>query len=420
MKPHSRQKYLSLSWLIFILLIALMPSFYLHHRVNGFLVMLVIIFGFIQFVLNPVSPKKMGLILLMPALFIVLLIGQLYTDNLKTGWTLVERSLSILLLPFATYGTRKFTEKQQRWMMLVFLSSALASSIFCLGAQTKVALEAGTIYTTEKSTHFLYNIFMHHRLSSPLGLHAVYFSSFIALINIYLFTKLFSIPKKTLKKVAIICLFIFFTIMIYLLKSAIISFGFSLTIVIVTLYHIQKVNNRISKFGLVGLVLVTIGYGFIAVQSKMEFINFNYTMTDQHMGMLAIRLSIWENAMTVIQSHWLLGVGTGDADSALLNQYVKSGFTIGSKYDYNCHNMYLQYWLGNGILGLGLFVTYFVMLFNKAIKHKNFVFLGFLIVFALFSFTESTMRVQKGMVFFMVFSSLFYWSPLLWTKKLSE
>ena len=158
----------------------------------------------------------------------------------------------------------------------------------------------------------------------------------------------------------------------------------------------------------------------IWIQSKMEFINFNYAMTDQHMGMLAIRLSIWENAMAVIQSHWLLGVGTGDADSALLNQYVKSGFTIGSKYDYNCHNMYLQYWLGNGILGLGLFVTYFVMLFKKAIKHKNFVFLGFLIVFALFSFTESTMRVQKGMVFFMVFSSLFYWSPLLWTKKLSE
>ena len=409
--------YRSFTWLIFVLLLALMPSFYLHHRINGFIAMLIIIIGVVQFVMRPITPTKMGFIMLMPALFITLLMGQFYTTDLKTGWTLVERSLSILLIPFAMYGTRLFSTKQQHWLILSFIISALIASIYCLLIQTQLALNLGTIYTSEKSTHFLYNIFMHHKLSSPLGLHAVYFSSFIAFINIYLYNTLFVKELKLFQKTLSVLLMLFFTVMIFLLKSAIISFGFSLVIILITFVHLKKVKNILPKIGLVSVVLITMIYAFFAVQSKMEFIDFDYEMSDQHMGMLAIRLSIWENALTVIKSNLIFGVGTGDADLALLNQFKAAGFTIGVENDYNCHNMYLQYYLGNGLVGVTLFLAYLALLFKKALRHKNMVFIGFLIVFVLFSFTESTLRVQKGMVFFMVLSSLFYWSPNIWKNK---
>ena len=356
----------------------------------------------------------MGFILMMPALFIVLILGQLYTDNLQNGWTLVERSLSVVLIPFALSRTQQFSEVQVRRLMDTFIVSAFLAALYCLGAQAYLAFKTGSIYVNEQSTHFLYNMFMHHRLSEPLGLHAIYFSAFIAFAGIYVFNTLFSPSIRQLKKKVNMMLFLFFVVMIFLLKSAIISFGFSLAIVVIILFKIKSISTKRIKIGMLAVICCVCVYAFFAVRTKLEFVNLNYEMDDLHMGMLAIRLSIWENALAIIESNWFLGVGTGDADGMLLNQYKTSGFTIGWQNDYNCHNMYLQYWLGNGMLALGLFIGYLILLLKKALKFKNYVFMGFLIIFALFSFTESTMRVQKGMVFFMVMSSLFYWSPNLW------
>jgi O-antigen ligase len=404
-----------MTWLLFALLVALMPSFYLHYRLNGFIVMLVIAIGIIQFIMKPAKIKDFAIIGLMPVLFLTLIFGQLHTENIQTGWTLIERSLSVLLLPFALFGTRAFAVKQQNWLMTIFTISALLASLYCLVFQTALAFELGSVFTTEKSTHFTFNIFMHHRLSAPLGLHAVYFSAYIAMVNIYLFNQLFKLKIGNGRLLLSIIQILFFSVMIFLLKSAIISFAFSAAIILITIMQLKTVRHKYGKLGLISLIFVTVIFAFFGVQTKIELVNFNYDMTDKHMGMLAIRLSIWENAMQVIQSNWLFGVGTGDADEALMNQYLLSKFEIGSANDYNCHNMYLQYWLGNGVLAVGLFITYLGLLFKKAIQHKNMVFIGFLIVFILFSFTESTMRVQKGMVFFMVFSSLFYWSPTIWS-----
>lgn len=388
----------------------------MHYRVNGFITMLIIIFGIIQYIIKPLAPKKIGFILLMPALFILLLLGQLYTENLKVGWTLIERSLSILLIPFALISVSKLSLVQEKILIVTFIGIGLISSIYCISHQFFESYQAGSIYTNSETHHFLYNRFMHHRLSAPIKLHAVYFSLYIAMAITYIFHKILFRNLKLKLRFGLVILLVFFSIMIFLLKSAIISFALCLVLIII-LWQKLKGENGFYKILFLGLSTILIILAFFAVKSKMEFINLSYDMTDPHMGMLAIRLSIWENAMAIVQSYWLLGVGTGDADSALLSQYYQNGFIIGYENDYNCHNMYLQYWIGNGIIGVGLFITYLSLLLRKAIKYKNVVFIGFLIIFALFSFTESTIRVQKGMVFFMVFSSLFYWKPTLWSNN---
>jgi hypothetical protein len=82
--------------------------------------------------------------------------------------------------------------------------------------------------------------------------------------------------------------------------------------------------------------------------------------------------------------------------------------------------MYLQYWMSNGLLAIGFFLIGFFVLFRKALQNKNVIFLSFVVLFALFSLTESTMRTQKGMLFFVFFAALFYWVPQFMSKQVNE
>ncbi|MFK8037971.1 MAG: O-antigen ligase family protein [Crocinitomicaceae bacterium] len=377
--------------------------------------MLIIIAGVLKYAFQPVAITKIGFVLLMPVLFIILILGQLYTDNLTLGWTLIERSLSILLVPIALISFSKITIKQEKVLIWTLVTSGFVASLYCIGFQINESIAAGSIYTKQNTTHFLFNRFMHHRLSAPLQLHAIYMSLYIAFITAFLFDLLLSAKMKVLKKTGLVVLILFFGVVIFLLKSAIIAFSLALVLIYIlwTRLRSEKIVFKLIFYTLsLGVLLIA----FYFVKSKIEFINLDYVMSDPKMGMLAIRLSIWENALNVIGSNWFFGVGTGDADLALLNEYAKSGFSIGYEKDFNCHNMYLQYWLGNGIIALVIFISYFILLFKKAMNHKNAVFVGFLILFACFSFTESTMRVQKGMVFFIIFSTLFYFNPSLWNN----
>jgi len=420
MKSSSIFQYLNFNNVLFVLFLALMPSFFLHHRINGFITMLIIIVGLIQFTVGFKSVEWKGFILLMPILFLILVFGQFYSNDVKTGWTLVERSLSLLLIPFALSHSSQLTVNNQKMMIHFFVVIGFFASLYCLSNQGFQAAQAGSIYASEESTHFLFNRFMHHRLSAPLKMHAVYFSLFIAFLAIFILHILLDFSQSRINKAGLTALFVFFGLMLILLKSAIIVIGFS----IVVLYFLFKKGATVSDFKhkivFSGLAVTVVILAIYAIVSKVEFINLNYHMADLHMGMVAIRLSIWENALSIIGSNWFFGVGTGDADLALRNQFLNSGFTIGYKNDYNCHNMYLQYWLGNGILAAAAFIIYLILLLKKAFKYQNKVFIGFVILFAVFSITESTMRVQKGLVFFMVISSLFYWNPNLWSNQPAE
>ena len=118
-----------------------------------------------------------------------------------------------------------------------------------------------------------------------------------------------------------------------------------------------------------------------------------------------------------IKEEPLLGHGTGDGDIQLISTYEKMRFTIGATDRYNAHNMYLQYWLTNGFITAFIFIGILQLLFRSAIRNKNWVFFSFVLLFAAFSVTESTMLRQNGIVFFLVISSLFYWSPKLWDES---
>lgn len=400
-----------------VLLIALMVSFFMYFRINGFFVMLIIIYAFFKVVLKGMSIQWYKGLFFFPAIFILLILGQIYTADLEKGWTLVGRNLSFLLLPIACLSILDLSEKKLKYLINAFILGAAAAGIFCLGVVSINAIENGTIYTIPNNKHFLYNTFMHHKLTSPLGLHAVYFALFVAFSNLVLFYRMLFrqlVNKKTW--ILHVSGYIFFCILLFLLKSANNVAGFAICSMLLLIFRLNsgQMKSLQSKIAALLLMFVIGALGFSVVQTKLESFSFKHEMSNEQMTPIGIRMSIWECSMEVINEHPILGTGTGDGQDELAEVYERSGFTLGAKNNFNSHNMYLEYWLSNGLPVLSLFVFGLILLMRRALLNKNYLFISFLILFALFSLTESTLRTQKGIVFFVFFSSVFYWKPSLW------
>ncbi|MBO2008297.1 O-antigen ligase family protein [Hymenobacter negativus] len=69
---------------------------------------------------------------------------------------------------------------------------------------------------------------------------------------------------------------------------------------------------------------------------------------------LARRLAAMETAGSVIQEHWLVGVGPADTHAALMRQYEWHDFGLKMANRIEVHNQYLEALLGGGLIGLGL------------------------------------------------------------------
>lgn len=71
----------------------------------------------------------------------------------------------------------------------------------------------------------------------------------------------------------------------------------------------------------------------------------------------------------------------------------------------SAHNQYLEEFMNYGLFGLWLPI-FLVLIFLKSIKYK--LFMSFMILITLVSFFENTLSLQRGVLFFVFFLSMFY------------
>lgn len=390
-----------------ILLTAVLISFFLPVRWNGFFVMLLIILGFVGLCIHSIKWRKILPLLPFTGLFIWMLIGLSYSDDWSRGWTLIERNLALLLVPFAVSGLRPVSAKKWNQFLLVFTVSGLTAALICIGIATYTSLEQGSIYTIPGNTHFLYNRFMHHQLTDPIGMHAVYFSLYLAFSGCWMLNQWL---KKTKYRPLYLVGILFVAFLLYLMKSATISFGFGiLTVLMIWKHYRHYLSGSLRLKGMVYGISLLMAVGItVAVKNKLEHFSFQYDIQNENMSALAIRLSLWECGTAAFVDEPVFGTGTGDGQAALRAIYAEKGFTIGTKNDFNVHQMFLEYGISHGFIAVLLFLTIFWNNWRCAWKNDNQVWFAMTSLFFLFSLTESTMRTQKGLLFFVLFTSLFF------------
>ena len=230
-----------------------------------------------------------------------------------------------------------------------------------------------------------------------------------------LFYRVYSLPQNSIRKFRIINILfiIYFSIFVLLLssKAGIIS------LLIVFLSHVgylvykKKYVASISILLIYTLTLWGTSEYFSVTTSRLSTAQQAISSDDQDKSSTestAERILIWESALSIIKENILFGVGTGDADDALIKTYKTNQYSGVLESRLNAHNQYLQTFIAIGIIGFFVLIGILFIPLYKAINRRNilYVFLLSLVTFNLLF--ESMFERQAGVVFYAFFNGIFF------------
>jgi O-antigen ligase len=376
-----------------------------------------------QFKLNRISLLFLVLFMLYPLSFLLHLSDY---QNTSSGLSEIEKKLSYLLFPILFASVAALDSKKIILIFKVFVGAVLISTVFAISMGLYSTLASGSLYYYDPNKQVVFNNFMYHRLGSYVGLHAVYLAEYVLFslaITVHYGVQHFK--KWTLKKrVLYFVLISYFLLIIFLLKSAAILIILLASILVFFIYYLAKYSSSVSLRAKVILPIIaifliaTLGMrAYKKIGFKANY--FTYDLAEPGGGnwnAINLRLAKWDATLIAIKNNWLLGVGPGNTEHIMDKTYKNIGFDYALQLHYNPHNQFLHTFLALGIFGISTLCMLIASLLVSSFRKKDVVFIIFLVSLALFSVSESTLAVNKGIVFFTLFGTIFSYLP----KKLSD
>ncbi len=330
-------------------------------------------------------------------LYLLHVIGLLYTSNVVTGGFDLEKKLSLIVFPLFL-GRISLTRTQVHYVIFAFVFS-------CFAMLTYLFAVAGIkLYLLNTNKYFLIS-----RLTGPVGIHRVYFSMYLVFAIV---ASIYLIKNEFYKyRYFLILVILLFSIGIFLM-SARMCFLIYLILVARYLYYYFFVEKKIWLGILVVAIAATSIGTIITNKTMMEKLTQIYKGLDtgnskRNTSSANLRVIKWGAAIEVFKNNWSLGTGTGDGNDELVKEYYRRNFYWGIKDKYNAHNQYFEIALALGVVGLLVWILNLVVPFYWSIKAKKYLYAEFILIFALCCLTESMLNAQKGVVFYAFFNSLF-------------
>ncbi|MEZ4776732.1 MAG: O-antigen ligase family protein [Bacteroidia bacterium] len=350
--------------------------------------------------------RKVPFLWLFTGFYAIHLFGLLYTVNPEPAWKSLIVKLPLLFFPLVTITVKKLTRQEFALVLRAFISASIIAGLVCVGS----ALYEN--YTTGRAIPDPY-FFTYFQFSGYIFLHPTYFSLFLNLAILALGWLWFDRRKHgepeyavriSLQMVGLFCLVV--------MLSARMQIFILLAIgLILLLYIFYQRGKLLSGLGLTfAVAAITFGVIYASPGNQARFKDLfssgeSYTGKIEHSGK-AVRVFIWDKAFGLIEDNPWLGVGTGDALDELAESYRDGGFSYGYQSRLNAHNQYLETAVALGLVGMIYLVICFVFSAGLAIQRKNYLYLGFVILFAASCLTESMLSRQLGVNFYACFNAL--------------
>ncbi|CAN5813300.1 hypothetical protein BH24BAC1_BH24BAC1_27550 [soil metagenome] len=353
-----------------------------------------------KFWANRLAVAKSGIVFLY-------LFGLIYTTQMREGTFMVEKSLSLFLLPLVLTGS-SFTRRTLDLVLLSFVGACFVATVVSYITVYFNYLQYNDVYLTFAQGHFRDNF------ASYLRLHPTYFTLYLSFSILVLFhfllTKGRSVPLFY-KGLMVLLLFYFGGTAILLSARMPLATLFFLLLTFGLGLLFQK-----RKFLLLGAMVTTLaGALYLAVTHPLlnkrfrEVSETSFTPpTGERFNSTNLRVGILRCGIEGLEQAWLFGFGTGDPQLFLNQCYREKGYSpILYEDSLNVHNAYLQAWLTIGLAGFMWLLVILVVPGVLAYRYGYYLFLAFLLLIGLTCLTESLLNAQKGVVFFSFFYSLF-------------
>lgn len=344
--------------------------------------------------INNLKSRK-GLILLISTYFIYL-IGLIYTENISFGMREIEYKLSLLIMPIIIGATPSLHKERMNKLLATFVLSCFLSAITCL-AVTLIENNFAYIPTYSELSIFL----------SPN--YFVLYIDFCIILLITSINQKLTLTKKTIH----LFLLLFFIAFNILLSS---KMGIIIMLVILVYYCFNSLKQYSPLLPVAVILAGVIGFSILVNTNKgirTRFTNLQKALSSENIDKNStesskVRLLIWEQAVNIIKTEPLLGVGTGDSKDSLLKKYEEAEISHAIEKKYNTHNQYLEWLITLGIAGFLILEGSIIFVLIQAIKKKNSILVWFIIINSLAFLTESTLETQAGLIFFSLFFVLLF------------
>ncbi len=239
--------------------------------------------------------------------------------------------------------------------------------------------------------------------------HRNQFSQFLVLVVPLLFA---SFKGGKPKKIFLLILVAFIYLTAILLKNrTVLIVLFGIYPMLLFFFAIRKKSRKIKGIILISF-LVLAGTSFIVLKSTNLDPNSRIgNLLETNFGSGNERIRIWKNSIELAKEHPIIGYGTGDWKAEILRTPLR--FTQAEKgevFYQRAHNDFIQLLVEQGLLGLLLFVIFFVLALirilkstvDSKVKHASLAgVLGFMVI-AFFSFPLEKVELLVLLFLFLI------------------
>lgn len=352
----------------------------------------------LRLMLNPTN-------LILSSVFLVGIIGMLWSQDKAQAGKDLQRQLSIILFPLLLSASGLDLVAYRKRLFLVF-------GLTCAATVLYLYIEAFRIifYNKLSLSSLFSSFFINHNFSEPVGIHATYLSMYIAITMVAFLYYLLDEKNNTAR-------------IIYLLLIAVLLAGLmqlaSRAVLIATMFIITITFPFFLSKGVKRLWFIVAGVCFslfvIFVITKVSSYQKRYvaelkedlTQTSVNNEIIEPRVVRWKYAWQLAGSAPLIGHGSGSEKRLLKEVYFKNKLYLSYTLELNTHNQYLSLLLKTGLLGLLVLLFTLSTGFYTAWSNRDIIFMAFMILVSVVSFSENLLDVNKGIFFYSFFFSLF-------------
>ncbi len=344
--------------------------------------------------------KQNRILQFLPAIYLLYVIGLIWTENFKYAGLDLQIKAGFLLLPLFI-GTLDLSGKEFRKTTYFFIIGCALACLLLLANAFVSFVETGN------HTAFFYISY------SSILMHPTYISMYLTMAILFLLQRMYDTTKEQHLKYYSAGILFFFVQLFQLSARTSLAVAV-LTFLLAAFFYLRKREILpIKKWYFISILLFSTLSYFALQGFNNRFNQVSNAMTSTpaiqvqpEYNSTTGRMEIWKESMEILQDNWLIGTGTGDVKDELMKTYEKHQFHYALDKKLNAHNQFLQVWLTLGIVGLMLLIWSLALPIYRLKSQGQPLFALFAIVIILNSMTESILEVQKGVLFFVFFYSL--------------
>jgi len=350
-----------------------------------------------------ISAKNRRNTLLFAGLYLLYLIGLLYTTDFAYAGFDLEVKLSLLIFPlvFSTADVGFLDPRHIRILMLVYIAGCAVGSLLLLGHAFTLWREGvtGAFYYMKLGWYF----------------HPTYFAMYLNFAMAFMVLELlkrFRTLSVCFKSIYYLLLAYFF-VLIFLLSSKMNLISMVLIAILAGAELVFRQKKTLLGLGLIILFMMFVRAGFhVFSGTSARVVQSSETLTGNASHgtskSTADRIEIWKIAMDIIKFHTLIGVGTGDVKDTLIVKYKEKHLEHALEFRLNAHNQYLQTFMTLGLPGIATLLLMLILPMIAAFRNRYFLYFVFLLLFSLNILSESMFEIQAGVIWYAFFNIVLF------------